>query len=162
MTRNLRKRRINKQKLKESSAMRFILAVSIATVIFSGCAPSQERLNAIRKWESDAIAKVERYCWRLNQDGKTEFEKAIWAKKIVIGMSRNDVCMALRLTGSEDKGNLKTSSLSPGSNGYSEEITVNRTVNRFGTSMQWVMPQRNFSGPKYIYFDDNFLTTWQD
>ena len=141
--------------------MRFILAVSIATVIFSGCAPSQERLNAIRKWESDYILQVERYCWRLNQDGKTEFEKAIWAKKSVIGMSRNDVYWALRLTGSEDEGNLKTTSLSPGSNGYSYEIKVNRTVNRFGTSMQWVMPESGFNGPKYIYIDDGILTSWQ-
>lgn len=142
--------------------MRFFLAVSIATVVFSGCAPSQERLEAIKKWESDYGADVELHCLDLEDSGKTEFAQAVRAKKILIGMSRNDVYTALRLCGNENNGNLTTCRLSPGSNGYSEEITVNRTVNRFGTSMQWVMPQRNFSGPNYIYFDDNILTTWQD
>lgn len=140
--------------------MRFVLAVSFITVIFSGCV-TQEQIKANRRWEHQYNTNVYIHIIDLRQLGKEHVAMDIIDKKISIGMTRNDVYYALRLSGQEDDGNLRTSRLSPGSNGYSFEIKVNRTVNRFGTSMQWVMPESGFNGPKYIYIDDGILTSWQ-
>ena len=124
-----------------------------------GCTTAEQRQRT-QQWELNYKVKVANYVNRTETSGRVASN--ISAKRLSIGMSRNDVYWALRLTGNEDNGTLATSRLSPGSSGNSRSIEVNRTVNEYGTYEQWVMPDYGYSGPKYIYIDKGILTSWQN
>ena len=141
----------------------WILCIFLALVVgffIGGCTTAEQRQRTL-KWEREYEAEVREYAeLAVFLGGSLQVARDVRAKKISIGMTRNDVYKALRLTGIENNNSLRTSSLSPGAS-YGEAIDVNRTVNAFGTYDQWVMPD-SYSGPKYIYIDDGILTSWQN
>ncbi len=152
--------------------MRLVLCLSLVALIFSGCETpeqrreqwfeEQEQRQRTRQWETNYMADVAKYVTRTGTSDRVASH--VRGRSLFIGMSRNDVYFALRLTGNEDKNTLKTTYLSPGFShlgaraGY--PIEVNRTVTASGTNDQWVMPD-GLNGPKYIYIDDGILTSWQ-
>ncbi len=135
--------------------MRLVLCLSLVALIFSGCLTPEQRQRS-QQWETNYKANVAKYVTRTGTSDRVASN--IRAKRLSIGMTRNDVYRALRLAGHEDEDSLTTTSLSPG--GRNGPIEVNRTVTASGTYDQWVMPD-GFSGPKYIYIDDGILTSWQ-
>jgi hypothetical protein len=139
--------------------MRLVLCLSLVALIFSGCETPEQRQKQRQRsqqWETNYNADVAKYVTRTGTSDRVASN--VRGKSLFIGMSRNSVYYALRLTGREDNNTLKTTRLSPG--GRNGPIEVNRTVTASGTYDQWVMPD-GFSGPKYIYIDDGILTSWQ-
>ena len=137
--------------------MRFVLAVSFVTVIFSGCVTPAE-IEAQKKWETDYEVALELHCMDLEDNGKAETAKKIRNLTISIGMTKLDVIYAMRLVGNESSG------LYDRENDYGRiihnHVNVNKTVTRFGTSTQWVMPENGWK-IGYLYFDDGILESWQ-
>lgn len=137
--------------------MRLVLAVSFMTVILSGCQTPAE-IKAQKKAGTDYEVDLELHCMDLEDIGKAQAAKNIRNKRFSIGMTKLDVIYALRLVGSESSG---LYSSKPGAFRYgSEQVVVNKTVTRYGTRTQWVMPDR-YTNPTYLYFDDGILESWQ-
>ena len=132
--------------------MRFVLAVSFITMIFSGCVtPAQ------KKAEANYNAKLERHCESLANIGKAEIANNVRNGRISIGMTKLDVIYAMRLVGNEIAG-IYTSK--PGTMRFnSQQVNVNKNVTSFGASTQWAMPYGWTI--RYLHFEDAILWSWQ-
>ena len=136
--------------------MRFVLAVSFITMIFSGCVTPAE-IEAQKKWETDYEVALELHCMDLEDNGKAETAKKIRNLTISIGMTKLDVIYAMRLVGNEIAG-IYTSK--PGTMRFnSQQVNVNKNVTSFGASTQWAMPYGWTI--RYLHFEDAILWSWQ-